>query len=197
MKKINLRDIKEESWSSPKGKFQGSSKEISVALGREPASADLGKRHPFDVELLRLAPGQTPIRITPTAPSGNSTMSCPAAAPCATRMARQRSKPATPLFSRPVSRMDCSTMARKIFSSAWSPTTRSASPATTPTARSGWYVRPSGGWSAWRRATISMARNSRNPAHKIGNRPEPSQFSRDREASRNRDGRISLSGQSS
>jgi uncharacterized cupin superfamily protein len=60
MKKINLRDIKEESWTSPKGTFQGASKEVSVALGREPASTDLMKRHPFDVEILRLAPGQKP-----------------------------------------------------------------------------------------------------------------------------------------
>ena len=60
MKKINLRDIKEESWTSPKGTFSGASKEVSVALGREPTSTDLRKRHPFDVEILRLAPGQNP-----------------------------------------------------------------------------------------------------------------------------------------
>lgn len=60
MKKINIRDLKEESWSSPKGKFGGFSKELSIALGREPLSTDLLQRHPFDVEILRLAPGQTP-----------------------------------------------------------------------------------------------------------------------------------------
>jgi uncharacterized cupin superfamily protein len=60
MKKINLRDLAEESWTSPKGKFQGFGKEVSLALGREPASTDLMKRHPFDVEILRVAPGQTP-----------------------------------------------------------------------------------------------------------------------------------------
>ncbi len=60
MKKINLRHIKEQKWKSPKGTFQGFSKEISVALGRVPTSTDLMKRHPFDVELLRLKPGQTP-----------------------------------------------------------------------------------------------------------------------------------------
>jgi len=60
MKKINTRDIKEEAWTSPKGTFQGFSKELSVALGREPLSTDLLKRHPFDVELLRVAPGQKP-----------------------------------------------------------------------------------------------------------------------------------------
>ena len=60
MKKINVRDVPEEKWSSPKGKFQGSSKGISIGLGREPLSLDLMKRHPFDVEICRVAPGQTP-----------------------------------------------------------------------------------------------------------------------------------------
>jgi uncharacterized cupin superfamily protein len=60
MKKVNLREVRDETWTSPKGKFQGSSKELSVALGREPLSTDLDKRHPFDVEICRVAPGQTP-----------------------------------------------------------------------------------------------------------------------------------------
>jgi len=60
MKKINLRDLTEESWTSPKGTFQGFGKELSIALGREPLSTDLQKRHPFDVEILRVAPGQKP-----------------------------------------------------------------------------------------------------------------------------------------
>ena len=60
MKKINLRDIKEQAWSSPKGTFAGTSKEVSVALGRVPASTDSRKRHPFDVEILRVKPGRTP-----------------------------------------------------------------------------------------------------------------------------------------
>ncbi len=60
MKKINLREIKEETWTSPRGTFGGASKEISVALGRQPLSTDLRQRHPFDVEVLRLAPGQKP-----------------------------------------------------------------------------------------------------------------------------------------
>ena len=36
MRKINIKDIAEEFWTSPKGKFGGASKEISVALGRKP-----------------------------------------------------------------------------------------------------------------------------------------------------------------
>jgi uncharacterized cupin superfamily protein len=60
MNKVNLRDITEDTWTSPKGKFNGASKSLSIALGREPLSTDLKKRHPFDVEILRLAPGQNP-----------------------------------------------------------------------------------------------------------------------------------------
>jgi hypothetical protein len=44
MRKINIKDIAEESWISPKGKFAGASKEISVALGRKPQSMDLNER---------------------------------------------------------------------------------------------------------------------------------------------------------
>lgn len=50
MRKVNTNDMAEESWSSPKGKFIGSGKEISEALGRKPFSTDLNDRHPFDVE---------------------------------------------------------------------------------------------------------------------------------------------------
>lgn len=60
MKKVNARDIPEITWKSPKGKFAGSGKEISEALGRKPESMDLNDRHPFDVEICRVSPGQTP-----------------------------------------------------------------------------------------------------------------------------------------
>jgi len=60
MRKINTKDVPEESWTSPKGKFVGSSKGISIALGRKPLSTDLKERHPFDVEICRIPPGQTP-----------------------------------------------------------------------------------------------------------------------------------------
>lgn len=59
MLKINTADIAEDSWSSPKGKFAGSSKEVSVALGRKPRSTDLNERHPFDVEICRIPPGKS------------------------------------------------------------------------------------------------------------------------------------------
>ena len=60
MNKINTNTLDELSWSSPKGKFSGAGKQVSEALGRKPASTDLNERHPFDVEILRIPPGQTP-----------------------------------------------------------------------------------------------------------------------------------------
>jgi len=58
MKKINTNALKEETWSSPKGKFTGFGKEVSEALGRQPRSTDLMERHPFDVEIIRIPPGK-------------------------------------------------------------------------------------------------------------------------------------------
>ena len=58
MQKINTNDIPEETWSSPKGKFAGAYKGISLALGRKPQSTDLRERHPFDVEICRVPPGK-------------------------------------------------------------------------------------------------------------------------------------------
>ena len=60
MRKINIKDIVEITWSSPKGKFVGAGKEVSEELGRKPFSTDLKERHPFDVEICRIPPGMTP-----------------------------------------------------------------------------------------------------------------------------------------
>jgi uncharacterized cupin superfamily protein len=60
MRKVNTKEMAEDAWTSPKGKFSGAGKEISEALGRDPSSTDLRKRHPFDVEILRIPPGKTP-----------------------------------------------------------------------------------------------------------------------------------------
>jgi len=57
MKIVNIRDIPEEPWKSPKGRFATASREISVALGRVPNSTDLRQRQPFDVEICRIPPG--------------------------------------------------------------------------------------------------------------------------------------------
>src|SRR6266404_5529167 len=59
MKKVNIDEIKEDPWQSPKGKYAVAFKGISEALGREPASLDLSKRHPFDLEWSRVPPGKS------------------------------------------------------------------------------------------------------------------------------------------
>src|SRR5512136_1822145 len=60
MHKVNTNKLPELSWASPKGKFVGFGKEVSEELGRKPKSTDLNERHPFDVEICRIPPGQTP-----------------------------------------------------------------------------------------------------------------------------------------
>jgi mannose-6-phosphate isomerase-like protein (cupin superfamily) len=60
MKIINTDKLEEYGWQSPKGKFKGFGKGISEALGRDPKSLDAEKRHPFDVEILRIPAGETP-----------------------------------------------------------------------------------------------------------------------------------------
>jgi uncharacterized cupin superfamily protein len=58
MLKININEIKEEPWQSPGGTYAVSFKGISEALGREAASLDLSKRHPFDLEWSRVPRGK-------------------------------------------------------------------------------------------------------------------------------------------
>jgi uncharacterized cupin superfamily protein len=58
MRKVNLNEIKEEPWQSTRGKYAVSFRGISEALGREPRSLDLSKRHPFDLEWNRVPPGK-------------------------------------------------------------------------------------------------------------------------------------------
>jgi uncharacterized cupin superfamily protein len=58
MRKVNLKDIKEEAWQSPRGKYAVSFKGVSEALGRDSNSLDLAKRHPFDLEWNRVPPGK-------------------------------------------------------------------------------------------------------------------------------------------
>ena len=59
MHKVNLNDVAEKEKQSPKGKFHRYMKNISIALGREPESLDLSKRHPFDLTLVRIPKGKT------------------------------------------------------------------------------------------------------------------------------------------
>jgi uncharacterized cupin superfamily protein len=59
MRKVNLKDIPEQERQSPKRKFVRMTKNISIALGRQPDSLDLTKRHPFDLALVRIPKGKT------------------------------------------------------------------------------------------------------------------------------------------
>jgi uncharacterized cupin superfamily protein len=59
MRKVNLQDIREDPWQSPGGNYAASFKGISEALGRDPNSLDLAKRHPFDLEWTRVPPGKS------------------------------------------------------------------------------------------------------------------------------------------
>lgn len=52
--------MEEFTWGSPAGKFGGAGKQVSEALGWDATSAHARDRHPFVVEIMRLAPGQTP-----------------------------------------------------------------------------------------------------------------------------------------
>ena len=58
MRKVNIKEVKEDPWQSPKGKYVVAFTGISEALGRDPASFDLAKRWPFDVEMSRMPPGK-------------------------------------------------------------------------------------------------------------------------------------------
>jgi uncharacterized cupin superfamily protein len=59
MRKVNVKDVPERERKSPKGNFGRFMKNISIALGREPESLDLSKRHPFDLALVRIPKGKS------------------------------------------------------------------------------------------------------------------------------------------
>jgi uncharacterized cupin superfamily protein len=59
MRKVNIADLTEEVWTSPKGKFGMTDRLISHALGRELTSTDLKERHPFDIEICKVPAGMT------------------------------------------------------------------------------------------------------------------------------------------
>src|SRR5262245_60181886 len=59
MRKVNIKEVKEEERKSPKGKYHKFVKDISIALGREPDSLDLSKRHPYDLAAVRIPKGKS------------------------------------------------------------------------------------------------------------------------------------------
>jgi uncharacterized cupin superfamily protein len=58
-RKRRIDDIAWELWESPKKKFRGSSKELSIALGAKHNTPPGLGGHPFDLEHGKLAPGET------------------------------------------------------------------------------------------------------------------------------------------
>src|SRR5256714_949942 len=59
MRKVNLKDVEEQERKSPKGNFHKFVKDVSIALGRDPDSLDLAKRHPFDLAMVRIPKGKS------------------------------------------------------------------------------------------------------------------------------------------
>lgn len=59
MRKVNVAEVKAEERRSPGGKYEKTVRQISLALGREPDSLDLSKRHPFDLALVHIPPGKS------------------------------------------------------------------------------------------------------------------------------------------
>ena len=59
MRKVNTKTMAEEHWSSPKGRFAGAYKGVSLALGRMEQSTDFKERHPFDIEICRVPAGKS------------------------------------------------------------------------------------------------------------------------------------------
>ncbi len=55
---LHVDDLAWEPWESPKKKFRGTSKELSIALGAKRDSPGRLGNHPFDLELGRIAPGE-------------------------------------------------------------------------------------------------------------------------------------------
>ncbi len=58
-RKRNVESLPWDAWTSPKGRFRGESKELSLALGAQRNMPTGAGGHPFDVELGRLAPGES------------------------------------------------------------------------------------------------------------------------------------------
>jgi uncharacterized cupin superfamily protein len=58
-RKVNLADLAWEDWSSPKGRFRASGKQVSVALGAQPRAPLTAGGHPFDLEYAKVPPGAT------------------------------------------------------------------------------------------------------------------------------------------
>ncbi len=59
-RKLHIDDLTWDAWHSPKRKFSGSFKELSIALGAKRNTPTGLGGHPFEVELGKIAPGGSP-----------------------------------------------------------------------------------------------------------------------------------------
>ena len=57
MQSVPISEVPEFEKVSPQGKYHSFSKDLSAALGRDPASPDPARRHPFDLMITRLPAG--------------------------------------------------------------------------------------------------------------------------------------------
>ena len=164
MKKVNSNAVAEELWTSPKGKFACADRNLSIALGREPDSTDLMKRHPFDVEICRVPAGKSLCPYHSHSAqwefyhviSGRGTVRDSDGSTPSSRETPSFSSPEAPTSSR-------ATPAPTWFSTL-SRTTPSAKPATTPTAGNGWFARRRSPSFATPRPITWTGRNSAGPA---------------------------------
>ena len=160
MKKINLRDLPAETWTSPRGAFASADQEISVALGREPLSTDLRRRQPFDVEVCTVPAGKR------NCPYHSHSAQWEFYHVLAGRGTVRHADGHTPVGARGRLRLRAGRAApahRRRRGGAgraasWR-TTRWASPATTPTAASGWSAPRHAGSSARSRWTTSTGKS--------------------------------------
>ena len=137
MKKVNLAHVPAEQRQSPGGKYTKTIKEISIALGREPDSLDLAKRHPFDLTLVRIPPGKSYCPYHSHGAESELYLVISGRGRYATRMAHPKLLPETPSSlgrGRPI---NSQTMGPKISPTTSSPITRATTHAITPTAASG------------------------------------------------------------
>jgi hypothetical protein len=165
MRKINTKDITEDSWTSPKGKFAGFGKSVSIALGRKETSTDLQDRIHSISRSCALLRDKLRIHITCTARNGNFITSFRAMASFVIKMGQHQLKRAMHLSSDRTNLISLLITAKRISSSLLSRTIPLASRPIIPTARNGWCGRRSGDFCARSRLIISMARN-KSPAYR-------------------------------
>src|SRR4051794_36767161 len=98
MRKININEITEDSWISPKGKFAGFGKSVSAALGRNEKSTDLRDDTHSISKFCASRLDKRRMPIIPTVPNGKCTMSFRGKAWFGIKMEQRLSRKVTPSF---------------------------------------------------------------------------------------------------